>query len=101
MSTKLSGKVTIITGSGSGYGAGIATRFVAEGARVVIADLSGENAKKVAEQLGCSWVQADVTKRLGWEAILKKAISTYGGVDVVVNNAGACYKNKVMIDLSQ
>jgi meso-butanediol dehydrogenase/(S,S)-butanediol dehydrogenase/diacetyl reductase len=63
--------------------------------------LSGENAKKVAEQLGCSWVQADVTKRLGWEAILKKAISTYGGVDVVVNNAGACYKNKVMIDLSQ
>lgn len=96
MSTKLNGKVTIITGAGSGYGAGIATRFVAEGARVVIADLSAENAKNVAEELECAWIQADVTKRPGWEAVLKEAISTYGGVDVVVNNAGACYKNKVM-----
>lgn len=95
MSLRLSKKVAIITGGGHGYGAGIVARFIAEGAKVVIADLSVENGTKVAQEHGCAFAAADVTKRADWEAVLNKAIDTYGGIDIVVNNAGACYPNKV------
>lgn len=95
MPDRLRDRVAIITGGGSGYGAGIATKFVEEGAKVVIADLSVQNGERVAGELGCAFVQANVTKRADWEAVLKKALDEYGGVDIVVNNAGACYPNKV------
>jgi NAD(P)-dependent dehydrogenase (short-subunit alcohol dehydrogenase family) len=95
MPGRLRNKVAIITGGGSGYGAGIATTFAQEGAKVVIADLSVENGEKVASELGCAFVNADITKRADWEAVLEEALAVYGGVDIVVNNAGACYPNKV------
>ena len=95
MPGRLKAQVAIITGGGSGYGAGIAAKFVEEGAKVVIADLSVQNGEKVASELGCAFVQADVTKRSDWEAVLKKALDEYGGIDIVINNAGACYPNKV------
>ena len=95
MPGRLINKVAIITGGGHGYGAGISKKYVEEGAKVVIADLSSENGERTAAELGCTFVQADVTKRSDWEAVLNKAVEEYGGIDVVVNNAGACYPNKV------
>ena len=95
MSQRLENKVAIVTGGGHGYGAGIVARLIAEGAKVVIADLSVQNGTKVANEQGCAFAAADVTKRADWEAVLKTAIDTYGGIDIVVNNAGACYPNKV------
>jgi NAD(P)-dependent dehydrogenase (short-subunit alcohol dehydrogenase family) len=91
---RLEGKVAIVTGGGSGFGAGIAQKFVQEGAKVLIADLSEENGTKVAQSLGAEYLTADVTKRSDWEALLKKAVDSFGGLDIIVNNAGTTYKNK-------
>lgn len=65
-----------------------------EGAKVLIADLSVENGTKVANSLGCEFLAANVTKRADWEALLKKAVDSFGGLDIIVNNAGTTYHNK-------
>ncbi|KAI1631202.1 3-oxoacyl-reductase [Biscogniauxia mediterranea] len=90
---RLEGKVAIVTGGASGFGRGIATKFVEEGARVIIADLSEEAGQGVAKELGCRFAKADVTKREDWERLLKEAVDALGQVDIVVNNAGAAYAN--------
>lgn len=94
MPGRLSGKVAIITGAASGFGKGIAAKFVQEGAKVLIADLSAEAGQKAAEELGCGFAVADVTSREQWEGLLEKAVEDFGGLDIVVNNAGATYPNK-------
>ncbi|KAH9890764.1 3-oxoacyl-reductase [Xylariomycetidae sp. FL2044] len=91
---RLQGKSVIVTGGASGFGKGIAIKFVEEGAKVIIADLSEETGHAVAKELGCNFVKANVTKREDWETLLKEAVQTFGGLDVVVNNAGAAYMNK-------
>ena len=75
MTPRLNEKVAIVTGGGSGYGAGIATKFVAEGAKVIIADLSSEDGEKTAQELGCIFVKAGVTSRNDWESILRIALA--------------------------
>ncbi|KAI1485923.1 3-oxoacyl-reductase [Biscogniauxia mediterranea] len=90
---RLEGKVAIVTGGASGFGRGIATKFVEEGARVIIADLSEEAGQGVAKELGCRFAKADVTKREDWERLLKEAVDALGRLDIVVNNAGATYAN--------
>ncbi|EXJ93504.1 3-oxoacyl-[acyl-carrier protein] reductase [Capronia coronata CBS 617.96] len=94
MVRRLEGKVAIITGGGSGFGAGIAAKFTQEGTKVIITDLSQDNGTKIAQSLGCDFLRADVTKREDWEAVLEHAIDTFGRLDIVVNNAGATYSNK-------
>ncbi|MFE8884295.1 bifunctional aldolase/short-chain dehydrogenase [Pseudarthrobacter enclensis] len=85
-------RVALVTGAASGIGKAIATRLAAEGACVVIADLNLENAQKVAEELGGSdvavGVQADVTDEAQVSAAIDAAVLAFGGVDLVVNNAG-------------
>ncbi len=95
MTSRLNDKVAIVTGGGSGYGAGIATKFASEGAKVIIADISAVHGEKTAKELGCIFVKADVTSRKDWETLLQTAVDKYGGIDIVVNNAGASYQNKV------
>ncbi|KUI66443.1 4-formylbenzenesulfonate dehydrogenase TsaC1/TsaC2 [Cytospora mali] len=94
--SRLDGKTVIITGGASGFGKGIATKFVQEGANVVVADLSAEGGNAVVKELGVSatFKQSDVTKREDWEQLLKVATDTFGGLDIVVNNAGTTYPNK-------
>lgn len=96
MSQRLQGKVAIVTGGASGFGRGIATRFIAEGAKVIVADISAEAGQAVAQALGGGAIfqQGDVTKRADWEALLRLATDTLGGLDLVVNNAGGTYANK-------
>jgi 3-oxoacyl-[acyl-carrier protein] reductase len=87
---RLEGKTAIVTGGASGFGEGIVRRFVTEGARVVIADLNGEGAAKLAEELGASalGLEADVTSTADVDNMVSAAMNFGGGVDVLVNNAG-------------
>ena len=80
---KLENKVAIVTGAASGIGRSIARVYAAEGASVVAVDLDGDRLAKVAEELGCEAVVADITTEAGREAILGR-----DRVDVLVNNAG-------------
>ncbi|TAP41068.1 bifunctional aldolase/short-chain dehydrogenase [Arthrobacter sp. S39] len=85
-------RIALVTGAASGIGKAIATRLAAEGACVVIADLNLENAQVVAEELGGSdvaiGVQADVTDEAQVIAAIDAAVLAFGGLDLVVNNAG-------------
>jgi 3-oxoacyl-[acyl-carrier protein] reductase len=87
---RLAGKVAIVTGAASGFGAGIATRFVAEGAKVVIADLNGEGAEALAGELGeaARAVRADVSVDADVAALAEAATAFGGRIDILVNNAG-------------
>lgn len=101
MSPRLQGKVAIVTGGASGFGKGIAAKFVQEGAKIIIADISAEPGQAAAKELGCAFAVADVTKQADWEALLKQAVDTLGGLDIVVNNAGATYVNKPTEDVTE
>ncbi|MEJ1178516.1 MULTISPECIES: bifunctional aldolase/short-chain dehydrogenase [unclassified Pseudarthrobacter] len=85
-------RIALVTGAASGIGKAIATRLAAEGACVVIADLNLENAQAVAEELGgpdvAIGVQADVTDEAQVLAAIDAAVLAFGGLDLVVNNAG-------------
>lgn len=84
---RLQDKIAVVTGAGSGFGAGIARRFAAEGARVVVADINGDAAKAVAEEIGGLGVACNVADRAAVEALRDQA----GAVDIVVNNAGVTH----------
>ncbi len=88
---KLEGKVAIVTGGASGIGEGMARRFVAEGARVVIGDINEEAGRAVAASLGDSAVfrHCDVTSEDDVAAIVQSAPEEFGRLDIMVNNAGA------------
>lgn len=91
MSTRLEGKVAVVTGAASGIGAAMARRFVAEGASVIIADLQTDAAEAVASELGAAVAVAlrtDVTVEADVAAAVDLAVSRFGHLDVMVNNAG-------------
>src|SRR5262245_30358217 len=87
---RLSGKVAIVTGGGSGIGKGIAEAFVREGAKVVIAGRHGEKLVLAAGEMGavCLPVAADISKATGVEKLVAAAIERFKSVTVLVNNAG-------------
>ncbi len=88
----LASRIAFVTGGGSGIGRAIAHRLAAEGACVVIVDVDGDNARAVAEELGGSdtaiAATADVRDEEQVAAALQRAVLAFGGVDLVVNNAG-------------
>lgn len=87
---RLNGKIAIVTGGAQGQGAAICAGFVAEGARVVIADVADEPGEKLAAELGDAAVFAhhDVSSEESWEGVVAQTAETFGPVDVLVNNAG-------------
>jgi NAD(P)-dependent dehydrogenase (short-subunit alcohol dehydrogenase family) len=87
---QLEGKRTIVTGAGAGIGEAIARRFVDAGARVIIADIDLANAQSVAQALGDAAIahKVDVRSAEEMDALVRRAIDEWGGLDVMVNNAG-------------
>lgn len=100
---RLAGKVAVVTGGGSGFGAGIAARFVQEGARVVVADLDAAAAERVAGGLGevAVAVQADVTRRDQVAGMLASATERFGTLDILVNNAGYSHRNRPLLEVEE
>ncbi|MEP7299373.1 MAG: glucose 1-dehydrogenase [Burkholderiales bacterium] len=90
---RLAGKVAIVTGGGSGFGEGIAKKFVAEGARVLIADRDVANGERAAAALGANarFLHADVTNAADVAAMVDAAVTQFGGLDILVNNAGVAH----------
>src|SRR5579859_2993703 len=90
---RLEGKVALVTGAGSGIGMATAILFAREGARVVVNDVNGEAAKQTVESMsdarGQSYEhQADVSDSAAVRAMFRELQSRFGGIDVLVNNAG-------------
>jgi len=95
--------VAIVTGGGSGMGEAIAETFAREGAHVAVVDVDGDAAKKVARRIGNTAIaiKCDVTKRSDIEAAVVETASAFGGLNVLVNNAGVAHVNKPMLDIDE
>jgi 3alpha(or 20beta)-hydroxysteroid dehydrogenase len=93
----LDGKVAIITGAARGQGAAAARLFVAEGARVVIADVTDDTGKQLAAELGDAtyYRHLDVSSEHDWASAVDEAVQAFGGVHVLVNNAGVLHFSAV------
>ncbi len=99
---RLKDKIAIVTGGGSGFGEGIARRFAGEGARVVVADIDGEQARRVADALdGAIPCSVDVSKSDQVAAMVGVAVDGFGGLDILVNNAGVAQRNMPMLEVPE
>lgn len=100
---RLANKVALVTGAGSGFGAGIAARFAAEGARVVLADRDEAAGRAVAERIGgqAIHVRADVTDTADTKNMIAAAIDRFGRLDILVNNAGFSHRNQPLTEVSE
>jgi NAD(P)-dependent dehydrogenase (short-subunit alcohol dehydrogenase family) len=87
---KLQGKVALITGGGSGIGRAIALEFAREGAKIFIAEFDESSGSAVASEIGeaARFQKCDVSREEEVEAAIKAAIDAFGGLDIMVNNAG-------------
>ena len=94
---RLKDKTVIVTGAGSGFGAGIARRFAQEGAQVIVNDVNPA-AEKVAREIGGRFVQADVTQGGDWAKLVQAAGEK---LDIVVNNAGWTHRNKPYLEVTE
>lgn len=88
---RLEGKCAIVTGAGSGFGAGIARRFISEGAQVMVADIREDSARAVAAEYGGIAHAVNVADGAGMTAMIERAIEVMGQVDILVNNAGVTH----------
>lgn len=98
---RLAQKVAIITGGGSGFGAGIAAKFAAEGALTVVADINLEAAKGVATRVGGEAVQVDVAQNVSVAAMIAGVMAAHGRIDILVNNAGITHLPQPMEEVSE
>ena len=91
------GQVALVTGGAGAIGAAVAEAFAAEGAHVVVLDLDGERAAAVAKTVGNQSIglACDVTDPMSVRASFEKAVEAYGGVDIVVSNAGAAWESPI------
>lgn len=100
---RLENKVALITGAGSGFGEAMARRFVEEGAKVAVVDVRGEQARRVAENLGrqAMPIEADVSSLAAVHDAVEMTMKTLGVPDIVVNNAGFTHRNKPLLEIDE
>lgn len=101
--TRLSNKIAIVTGAGSGFGAAIARAYVKENAKVVLADVNLEAAQGIAAALGdnASAVACDVSRFDQVQAMVRHCVERFGVPDIVVNNAGTTHRNQSMLEVDE
>ena len=89
-SDALSGKVAVISGAARGMGAAVARRFAGAGAQIVIGDVRADEGEALAAELGSAalFVRLDVTSDASWKACAATAVDAFGGVDILISNAG-------------
>jgi 3-oxoacyl-[acyl-carrier protein] reductase len=102
----LTGKAALVTGAGSGFGEGIAALFAAEGASVLVADLDGQQAHRVAGAIRAAGGEArpcvgDVSQRADFQRMVDETLGAWGRLDVVVNNAGITHRNGPMLEVDE
>ena len=100
---RLNEKTAVITGAGSGFGRGIATRFAREGARVAVVDINLETAEEVASEIGDAAfaIQADVSQDADVSKMIQESVRRWGMLDILVNNAGTTHRNRPMTEVSE
>jgi NAD(P)-dependent dehydrogenase (short-subunit alcohol dehydrogenase family) len=98
---RLKDQSAIVTGAASGFGATIAERFAAEGARVVVADLNEAQGQAVAQRIGGVFARCDVSRAEDVQALVQAAVQAFGRLDIVVNNAGVTHVNKPHLDVTE
>ena len=98
---QLDGKTALVTGAASGFGAGIAQAFAAAGAKVMLADINGDGARAVADQLGGHSTEVDVSNGASVQAMADHTLATFGTLDILVNNAGITHLPQAMEEVSE
>ena len=99
-------KSVIVTGAASGFGEAIATRFAAEGAKVVVADVDASGGNRVIGSIKGAggqavFVRTDVSKAAEVKAMIDAAVAQFGGLDILVNNAGFSHRMMPLWDLPE
>ncbi len=103
---RLADKVAIVTGAGAGFGRGIAERFAEEGAKVLVNDIAEEDGGQVAAGIRAAggeaqYIRADVTNGDDWARMVGQAEADYGGLDIIINNAGIPQRNMPMFEVDE
>ncbi len=100
---RLENQIAIVTGAASGFGAEIARQYIAEGARVALADINAEGARALAAELGANalGVACDVTQRADIDALVAATLQRFGGLHIVVNNAGWTHRNQPLLEVDE
>ena len=88
MTGRIEDRVALIIGAARGIGRGIAERFAAEGAKLVLADREEEAGRATAEELGASFVKTDISEMADAESAVATAVDIHGRLDIMVQNAG-------------
>ena len=103
---RLQGKIALVTGAGSGFGEGIATRFALEGARILVNDVARDAGERVAAAIrkaggDAHFAYGDVSSGPDVQGLLSAAKAHFGGLDIVVNNAGVSHRNQALLEVSE
>ncbi|MBV8148104.1 MAG: glucose 1-dehydrogenase [Candidatus Eremiobacteraeota bacterium] len=98
---RLAGKIALVTGGGSGFGAEICRTFASEGATVAVLDVNEQNGRAVASEIKARFIRCDVAKRADVAAAVAEMHNAFGRVDVYVNNAGITHTNRPLLEVEE